>query len=538
MSAPSPGEAQTNCRTAVLATCTALVLVILSIPFLAGAFRPWPDQAFTLEAALRHSRGEGLTTSIDSSTTDITSIEYRRLTYFPPLYPLLVSVLLRAGLTVTIAVKGLNLAALVIGSWFWIRLASRHLPPWWCVVFAVLLPTAGGGTIPTGGTTDYVYWALVPAWLLAMENALTGSRPMRGVILAASIVAALIGFRWASTALVPSGVLAIVLTHWRQWRTLISKAFVYGAIPTACFAAISLANRMAAGRATVLSYTSGALHPELLLTSYPVDALFAMPLGLHAVLLRVMRAAGASPESRGAALLLSAVSLAMLVALTALRRTNGERPSPTFAILTWSTLGFLIVFLGVMTLKYSWGGTRWSYLVEPRYYRPFWPLAALFWLRVASVRRYRNALLTAFALIGLYLLQGSARIGWGQLQTKDTSLDRVAKVLEVRQRPGVQVVFDVTNDDYLLHASDRFVPRLLPAPEGMRNLHASREANVWLVRRVGYREAYAEEADWSERKFRAMAAVLEPKLTWRSADGSQEIHHARVRPGALDSPSP
>src|SRR5882724_2325902 len=72
---------------------------LLSISFYATPLRPWTDQGLMLDAAGHYARGEGLT--VATPTRDLTNVELRPLTYFPPLYPLLVAVLIKAGLAVT-----------------------------------------------------------------------------------------------------------------------------------------------------------------------------------------------------------------------------------------------------------------------------------------------------------------------------------------------------------------------------------------------------------------------------------------------------
>ena len=178
----------------------ALLAVALSWDFFALSLDPWPDQAWILLAAERHHRGLGLTTTLESSSDDLAVTDYHRLVYFPPGYPLLLSALRSTGASMEAIVKAINALALVAGFFGWMWLAGRLLTSRAArLIFALLLVLACRGTIPRGGTTDYVFWALLPFWFLFMEK--------RRLAWAGVVVAAMIGFRWAAVVLIPAGVL-------------------------------------------------------------------------------------------------------------------------------------------------------------------------------------------------------------------------------------------------------------------------------------------------------------------------------------------
>src|SRR5262245_9392471 len=96
---------------------------LLSLHFFLQPLRPLCDQGWILQAAARDSAGKGLTTSMNSSLDDLTSLQYERLVYFPPLFPLGISWLLRTGLSVDAAVKMVNLLSLLTGTIGWTLLA-------------------------------------------------------------------------------------------------------------------------------------------------------------------------------------------------------------------------------------------------------------------------------------------------------------------------------------------------------------------------------------------------------------------------------
>src|SRR5882724_1973347 len=108
---------------ALFAVATIAASVILSLHFFVQPLRPWTDQGWMLQAAIRHATGEGLTSQLTSESLDLTRPDFARLVYFPPGYPLLVSAMLRAGLGVEAAAKTVNAAGVIIGVIGWLFLA-------------------------------------------------------------------------------------------------------------------------------------------------------------------------------------------------------------------------------------------------------------------------------------------------------------------------------------------------------------------------------------------------------------------------------
>src|SRR5207245_5691655 len=125
--------------------------------------------------------------------------------------------LLKMGIGVSTAVKGINVAALAIGILGWCALAVRILETVSSrVIFAGLLVVAAGGTVPKGGTTDLILWAAMPFWaMLLADFAHGGAHAVRSTLAAGILVGVLIGVRWAAVFLVPAGLLFLVL-HLRR----------------------------------------------------------------------------------------------------------------------------------------------------------------------------------------------------------------------------------------------------------------------------------------------------------------------------------
>jgi hypothetical protein len=451
-------------RTLPLALLAALVAGVLSIPFFAQPLRPWPDQGFMLQAAVRHARGEGLTLPVPDAT-DVTASQARRLTYFPPLYPLAVSAALRAGgavqppgsgdrlgRAVARSVKLTNAAALVFGVLGWCLLAahvlgSRSLG----TLFAGLLAVAGGATVPKGGTVDYLTWAAMPWWLGALlladaaADARRFGRACAWALAAGVLGALLVGVRWAAVFLIPSALL-FWLARALQWsaapaaagearpagviarllapagrRALGARLLLAAAAagPVAgSYLLLTAINRSVTDGGSLLAYIEPRWDFHRLATLYPFESIFSVPLALEPLLTRAWRALDPARASPALSLLFRlALPAAALMALRgavrrAARRAPRVPPSPEHAAtavlarrartLGVATLGALLGFLAWMSLRYTWSFVDWTYLDEARYYRPVWPLAALVWLSL--VDRLPTASRFRTAAVALLLL--------------------------------------------------------------------------------------------------------------------------------------
>ncbi len=468
----------------------ALLAVALSWDFFALSLDPWPDQAWILLAAERHHRGLGLTTTLDSSSTDLAVTDYHRLTYFPPGYPLLVSALRATGASIQTIVKTINALALIAGFFGWMWLAGLHLtsrvPR---LLFALLLALACRGTIPRGGTTDYVFWALLPFWFLLMEK--------RRLAWAGVVVAAMIGFRWAAVVLIPAGVLLELATP--------IAAAAYTIIPTLTFAGISLVNRLLSERASILSYVETSWRFDLLATLYPFESAFARPTGIEPLLSRFARVLPAAG-------IVFRVVIPLILIVLLVRCVKLDRFGRLVALLYVCLIGLL----AYMTVRHAWGGVNWSYLEEPRYYTPFFPALALFWLR--APRKWWLGLL---AVAILYLGQAEARWTLTRLRAGEEDAALLAQLAAVRDVPGRHVVFDNDISRYLLWDSDRFSPRLYPASAD--NLHASAPVDVWIVERLAQKTAYVADPRFDRKRLDALLARFHPALVW--SDARFRIYH-------------
>jgi hypothetical protein len=512
----------------------ALLAIALSWDFLVLSLDPWPDQALILLAAERHHRGLGLTTAVDGGSDDLSVTGYRRLTYFPPGYPLIVSALRATGLSIATIVKIINGVALVAGFLGWMLLAGRNLSSRTArLLFALVLVLACRGTIPKGGTTDYVFWAVLPFWILAIIAGVR-QRSVRWLLVAAALVSLLIGFRWAAVILIPAGV-ALALLDWTgSIRGRVAAAAAYGALPTLTFGGISLVNRMLSGHeSSILSYVKAGRHFELLASYYPLEGAFSRPLALEPLLSRIWRAVD-PPMSRtllelSFRLLIPLVLLALVLFMADVRVmiAGSQRLFSHTAALTYACL---VGLLASMTVRYNWEHVAWSYLEEPRYYLPFYPALALFWLAAGEKIRTRAGRWIAFGLLTVavgYLGQAEARWSVKRLRAGEADSELLSQLSTIASRTEPRsVVFDLDVSRYQLWDSPSFAPRLYPDEGSTARLRATTPVDVWIVDRIGVTTAYVTDPQFDRKRRDALLRRFHPQASWTSSDGRFRVYHA------------
>lgn len=531
---------------------TVVAALGLSWHFISQPLRPWPDQGWVLQAAVRHSQGLGLTTHMNGVGTDLTELTYDHLAYFPPLYPLLVSSLLPSGLKVDHAVKLVNLVALVLGVWGWLSLARRCLSSHFLLfLFACLLVLAGtslgSAMIPKGGTADYIFWAGMGFWFGFLLTALEKNSKRRrwfSLLGAAFLAAGMIGVRWAAVVLIPAGGLALLWTDLRPVRARLLEASLYGLPGILMYLALGQINRTYSGTgANYLAFIQPRLDFDHLATLYPLECFTTIPLGLEALLKRGWRAI----DPTNASILWGSVFRLVFPAffLTVLILARNKNPKETKSLLPnvlsllVITAGMFYLFLAFMTVRYNWGDVNWSYLDEPRYFRPLWPAAALFWLVLlehSGPRRagLRNLALACLTIAALYLAQAHLRTEVKMLATPDESWELVQRVRGLEDRPDLQVVIDMDISDYIVTAGPNLQARGWPDPSQVGRLSVSRPADLWLVRRLDQGPVYhpngADPKEIAAGWFDAMARRFQPQKVWTSSQGNYELWHARLEP--------
>src|SRR5262249_7832587 len=127
-------------------------------------------------------------------------------------------------------------------------------------------------------------------------------------------------------------------------------------------------------------YTAPGWNMGAVLTTYPIESVLAKPIGLDAVLKRIgialVPAAASAPQPAVTALV--AIVPLILAGLLAVRARPAARP-PLITLVA-CTIVALTGFLAWMAVRYTWSHVEWSYLEEPRYFRPVWPAALVGWL--------------------------------------------------------------------------------------------------------------------------------------------------------------
>lgn len=513
----------------------ACLAIALSWDFFVFSLDPWPDQAWTLLAAERHHRGLGLTTTMDSGSHDLSVTDYHRLTYFPPGYPLFVSAMRGVtGFSVTMIVKIINASALAAGFAGWMVLAGRHLSSRPVrLIFAIALVLSCRGTIPKGGTTDYVFWAVLPFWILAITAGIRARR-VRWLVAAAAIASLLIGFRWAAVMLIPAGA-ALVFFDWSgSIRGRVMAAALYGAIPTLTFAGISLVNRALSGyQSSLLSYVPAGLQLRLLASYYPLEGAFSRPLAMEPLLSRIWRQVDPAFSRVGLELFFRLViPLAVLAVFLFIADVRGvvTGSARLFSHMVGLTYACLVGLLAFMTVRYNWTNVTWSYLEEPRYYLPFYPAIALFWLAVGETVRSRVGRWIVLGVLTLSLVYlGQAEIRWTlkRLRAGESDSELLAKLSAIAgDKTTRSVIFDISVSHYLLWDSEEFAPRLYPDKSSTRFFHASAPVDVWIVERLAETSPYSSDPQFDRKRRDALLARFHPKLSWTSSDGRFRLYHA------------
>jgi hypothetical protein len=256
---------------------------------------------------------------------------------------------------------------------------------------------------------------------------------------------------------------------------------------------------------------------DLLATLYPFEAAFARPLALEPLLSRIWRAVPI-----GGVVFRVVIPLILIALLVAnVKRDRYSR----LVVLVYACL---IGLLAYMTVRHTWIGVNWSYLEEPRYYMPFFPAIALFWLRT---RDTRTAWLALLSIAVLYLGQAEARWTMTRLRAGEEDAPLLAQLAAIRNSPARSVVFDTDISRYLLWDSDGFSPRLYPP--SARSLRTSKPVDVWIVERIGQKTAYVSDPQFDRKRLDALRARFNPALVW--SDARFRLYRAKVSLGARTS---
>jgi hypothetical protein len=341
---------------------------------------------------------------------------------------------------------------------------------------------------------------------------------------------------------VPVAILAVVIpVVWgrRELARTAVAAMVVALPPTLIYFAIGAINRHYASNADYLSFVKPGWRPRYLLTLYPFQSLFAIPLGVEPLVDRAWRSMDPAMNAPlGIAIFRVAVPLILIVMICAFvwrTRVIASLPRISASVIFVIILvgAGLVAFLAWMALRYNWEFINWSYLSEPRYYRPFLPAFLLGWLmlldRLHSKRLLWRAGVAFLAVCSVYMLQATARTEWGLLRTHDESLEVVAKVRSLATNPGINLVFDSDISDYIIHPEPGLIACGYLEESDLPRFQVGQPATVWFVRRVHETSAYELDRDRDRRRFEAHRQRFGSTLAWTSTEGNYEIYVATVR---------
>jgi hypothetical protein len=521
----------------VLAGASSLVFFLLPL-------RPWPDQGWVLQAAIRHSHGLGLTSQINAPESAIDQPKFVHLSYFPPVYPLIVSAFLRAGFSIDQTVTFINATGLAVGSLAWCCLAFRYLKTFIVqIVFVVLLVLAGSSfgsaTIPTGGTADYVFWAALPFWLWLLIWTL-GTHRSHGylILIAAScLVGFLIGFRWAAAILVPIGCVILMVAPCRSFFDRVSQCFAYGIPATSTYLLIKLYNQNhSLTNSSYLDSVTPGWRWHLLQTSYPLAAFTTIPLGMESVFSRFARGSFSFHNP----IIVPGLGLLVVCGLLAWTTYRWLHTTPTserqelapFQLVSSVLLLGTITFLGYMTVRYNWDHVVWSYLDEPRYFRPLSPVAAIFWLVIVerTIKQSDAAkMLLMLAYVGsLYLIQARCRAIDDLYIDAKERLELSQQVISVDNTARLSVVLDIDTSDYIIAPSKNTVSAYHAPAEQLSKI--SQPIDLYIVKRLDEATAYVKDSTAEKEIISAMIETSDARKVWNSSGGRFEIWHAKVVP--------
>jgi len=519
-----------------------VLALVLSCHFFLQPVRPWPDQGTTLNAAINVFHGRGLVTSV--ATDDLATQHYQWLSYFPPGYPLIVALLLKFGFGIHQAVQTVNLAAMFIGLAGWTFLANHLIRSTaYQFLFANLLVLACSGIVPRGGTVDYILWAGTGWWLVGLvfsQQKFDSYKIYLYALGLGALASAMILVRWAAVVMIPAGFLSLLCFGSRKHfiRTFI-PAVAYVALPLVTYLAIGAINTFFGASENYLAYIKPDWQWSFLLTAYPLECLTTIPLGIEPVIQRFLRAAhqdsNAYPIGLVAHLLIviSFLSFPILVI-----RRGGFRIDFRNKIAFWIPFAALaassIAFFSYMSVRYNWHGIDWSYLDEPRYYRPLWPVAALFWISLfecLSSRRLRIGFGAILSVCIIYLFQADLRNEWDLLTSPQEELEAVHEIVSrARASASPQIVFTTDPSDFQILDSPNIFARPMKPFDSPNTIHSSSGVDIWLVNNIHEQLPWVSDPHAREKQFAALRDQFGARKVWSSSAGNHEIWHSRIDP--------
>ncbi len=232
---PALTEVPESLRKRLFAVVVFSALIITGARCLAP-FEVGKDQALQLQAAVRLVDGMGLTCTYDMRLPpeDISKpMPAQVLTWWPPIFSLIVAGLLKAGLGIAVSLKLIYAIVTIVGWVGWGAIAT--------VFFAAPLPIAGR-RLPIGfliaalapvfftlswGGTDIILWAGIPYIVIGLYKSSQETRPWIWLAMAGFIFGILYGVRYATSLVAIATFGYLVLTNFRNLKGLAQKLFVF-----------------------------------------------------------------------------------------------------------------------------------------------------------------------------------------------------------------------------------------------------------------------------------------------------------------------
>ena len=102
------------------------------------------------------------------------------------------------------------------------------------------------------------------------------------------------------------------------------------------------------------------------------------------------------------------------------------------------------------------------------------------------------------------------------------------KIRSLEDGDRVQIVFDIDVSDYIVSAGKNLIAFNYPLEQRVSNLKMEKSVDLWLVRRVNEKSAYALDPGFDAKRFNSMAIRFGVQKSWSSSKGNYELHHALV----------
>lgn len=202
-----------------------ILVVVQFVRFIVIPADPGFDGAWQLQAAMRLNNGDGLTASMDDLTLirigngeyDLSSDKYNYLTNWPPMYSLLLSMMLMV-FSVPLSIGLIDLIFWVIGIVGWYRFIKANSDNG--LMQSVFIAIVGCAALLTKQTSMFV-WALFPYIIIATRSITMDLHMKRSMITIMVLCALLVSLRYQMLSFVLAIPLLVLLSKRRSGKMLL-----------------------------------------------------------------------------------------------------------------------------------------------------------------------------------------------------------------------------------------------------------------------------------------------------------------------------